>query len=414
MGNIINPEWYIIKNLSPQNFSQINEIIFDPTIRNPYIRMLFIPIGFIFPGIIFFGIITNFLTIVQMGRRDLKINSSARLFYLFIGVADIGNNLSNGLGLEILMDAMYIWTDKMTSLSTYPKDYTKIAGEHSVKDNQTESTSITEFQSKNIFSFLFVIDGIFWCKILVLIGDFTMYCSTYGVLAFSLERFTAIYFPFWAMRSRSQKLSIILLVICILPPCIILLPYDFIAFSSVSDPTWSFTEFTCTDDPENPLYEFGGIALVVALLTHVTLNSILVIAIVIKIRKSSQMRKTTLGHMGQSSTASSSLSSEFSTSLTLVLVACVNIVSYGVFSLFWICYILAETWLLLDSNTELMVGTLSRIFYCLMNVPQCVNFLVYLAVIPSFRKSFVTCCGYLGSSISKATSSTDKQARPSY
>ena len=155
MGNIINPEWYIIKNPSYHNFSERNEIFFDPTIRNPYVRMLFIPIGYIFPAIIFFGIITNILIILQLSRNTLKVTSTARLFYLFIAISDTGNNLSNGLGKQILMDAMYMWTDKKTWLSTYPKDYTNIARENSVTDNQTGS--IIEFQSKNMFSFLFVI-----------------------------------------------------------------------------------------------------------------------------------------------------------------------------------------------------------------------------------------------------------------
>ena len=413
MGNIINPEWYIIKNPSYHNFSETNEIFFDPTIRNPYVPMLFIPIGYIFPAIIFFGIITNILIILQLSLKTLKVSSTARLFYLFIAISDTGNNLSNGLGKQILMDAMYMWTDKKTWLSTYPKDYIKITRENPITDNQTQSTSIIEFQSKTMFSFLFIIDGIFWCKILVLIGDFTMYCSTYGVVAFSIERFIAIYFLFWARRPRSVKLSIFLLLVCILPPCVVQLPYDFLAFSSIRDPTWSFTEFSCLDHPENPLYEFGGIALVVLLLTHVTLNSFFVIAILIKIRKSSQLRNRTLGHMPINNAAPTS-SSELTTSITLVLVACVNIVSYGFFSLFWVCYILAATWFLIDSNTQLMVGTLSRIFFSLMNVPQCVNFLVYFAVIPSFRHSFLDCCGNLTRSLhAKASSSTGKHVRSS-
>lgn len=378
MGNIINKEWYLIKLLVlVDNSSEVNEeVIFDPTLRNPFIWLLFVPIGYISPLLILFGIVSNTLILFHMSRKKLKIISSVRFFYLFIGASDLLYTLSSGLGLQIFMDALYMWTDKTFWLSTYPKEY---------KHSNLEGN-----QSENNFSVIDIFDGIFWCKIFGFFSYLSLLSSTYGVAAFSIERFIAIYFPYWSLRFRSMKLSIVLLIICIVPPWAVLLPLNLLVFSSVPDPTWSFTEFSCIEDPANPLYVIDGIWTgILLLIVHVVITGILIIAIICKIKLASLSRRKNL-ELSKSNTTSSQ--ADRRSSITLVLIALINIVIFGSVGVFWILYVVSATFSEIDMNTALLLGTCVRLTSCLMNTPLCINFLVYLAMIPSFRRSVTHCC----------------------
>ena len=389
MGNFINPDWYQVKQYFPkiENGSlMIQESIFDPTIRNPYISLLFLPVGYLSPIIVIFGLVTNFLILIHMGSKSLKVHPSARLFYLFIGVSDLTYNISYGFGIQILMEAMYMWTDKRFWLSSYPKSYTPFLS------NSFESTEYllngTESFDTNKFSFE-VFDGIFWCKLLVFLTFFSALSSTYGVLAFSVERFIAISFPLWVMRFRSTKLSVILLIICVVPPCAILLPLTLIVVSSQPNPTWSYTEFSCTEDPTNPLFlidVFCGNLFFNIL--HVVLVLFLVVAILWKIRQASLLRKKSLGPsvaVSASAKPGSALN-DLRVSITLLLIATVNIIIFGSSGIFWIFYLS-----FVDYNASLFAGTISRIMMCVQNISFCSNFLVYIAIIPAFRRSVFSC-----------------------
>ena len=387
MGNFINKEWYLLKKLVPvDNSSEVQEkVIFDPLLRNPHIWILFLPVGYISPFIILFGIVSNILILIHMSRKKLKLFPSVRFFYLFIGASDLLYNISSGLGMQILMDAFYMWTDKKVWISTYPKGYNQA--------NQTESN----------FSILEFFDGIFWCKLFGFIGLFGLLGSPYGVLAFSIERFLAIYFPYWTLRIRSINFSIVLLIICLVPPSVVILSLNLLVFSSVQDPTWSYTEFGCIEDPIKPLYVIGGILTgIFLLILHVVITAILIIAILCKIKLASLARSKNLS-LSNASTAGSQ--TDLRSSITLVLIAIINIVIFGVCGMFWILYVLSAEFAEIDLNTALMFGTLGRISSCVLNLPFSTNFLVYLAVIPSFRHSVINCCSHSENSISTFTKS---------
>ena len=396
MGNIINPEWYIIKGkVVTSNFSEVIDVIYDPTAVNPYIWIIYIPVAYISPIIIIFGIIGNFLVLLHMSKRKVNINCNARFFYLFIGVSDLLNNLSYGVGIQILMDAMYIWTDKKLWLSTYPKSIEKL----NIVNASYFGENIAEMNDSRNYSFFDGLDGVFWCKLLLSLWYFTSSCSTFGIVAFSIERFLAVYFPFWSMRVRSIKLSIILLIICIAPPTIVKIPLTIMVGSAIRDPTWSFLEYSCIEDPAHPLYVMAGLTLSVEVFVHVCLNAVLVIAIIFKIRISAILRKKSCASSGGANLASSqtaSSSSELRTSITLLLLAGVNIVIFGSISFFYLIYVLSTPLLYTDSSTAFLAGTFTRISGCICNIPLSINFLIYLIVIPQFRRSVVNSCGKKG------------------
>ena len=392
MGNSINSDWYIIKKeFVNSNTSEISqEIIFDPTIRNPYIGLLFIPLGYISPSISLFGLFANSIILIHMSKKSLKINPSARLFYLFISVSDLINNLSYGVGMQILMDALYMWTDKKFWLSTYPKQYTDVANNGVSISNEAEEGG---FQIWNI------IDGVFWCKLFGFLGYLGTICSTYGILAFSIERLIVIYFPFWAMRFRSIKMSVTILVLCVIPPNAIILPLFLIVFSSVPDPTWSYTEFSCIENPENPLYALNGILLgFILLILHVIINAVLIIAILLKINKisNSKEKQSISSHSSQGTR-------DLTTSVTLVVLAFVNVIIFGSVGIFYVCYVLSASLSYIDLNTALIFGTFTRLCSCLINLPLSTNFLIYLAVIPAFRRSVLSCTTSTTKSLSNSS-----------
>ena len=261
MGNFINKEWYLIKTLvTVDNSSEFKEdIIFDPLVRNPHIWILFLPVGYISPFLVLFGIVSNVLILIHMSRKLVKINPSVRFFCLFIGASDLLTTLTFGLGQQILMDAFYMWTDKKFWLSTYPKDFHHANLEGLNQDDSGVSIAI--------------FDGIFWCKIFGFFAYLGILSTNYGVVAFSIEGFLAIYFPYWSIRVRSIKFSIVLLSICLIPPSAVILPLNLPVFSSAQDPIWSYTEFSCIEDPSKPLYVTGEIGIGILLLLLQTIHA---------------------------------------------------------------------------------------------------------------------------------------------
>ena len=377
----------------PDTSEVAQKVFLDPTAINGNVSILFIPVGFVNPIIVMFGIVTNIIVIIQMMRPKVKINPSSRLFYLFIGFSDLLYNLSFGLGIQVLMDAVFMWTDNNVLRFMYPGDFQEIFKGNGSKGEKAEETP---------WVFL---DGIVWCKLLGCLTCVSLICSPYGLVAFNIERFIAIYYPLWKLKFNPIKLSIVILICCVLPPVLMVLSLCVVANSSVNGTEWSFTEFrsSCIPDQASPAFILTGTVFgLILTMLQLIINAILAIAIMQKIKASSHLTirrtrgRSTPRHDAEAESRLRSSISELANSMTLVASSCINFLIYGSVGIFWIIYVVTAVFMEVGSNTGLMAKTIARLLVTFMNIPFSSNFFIYLAVLRPFRRSFTYCRHSLG------------------
>ena len=353
MGNFLDPGRYI--TIRGEIEIEINGTlqkyprIFDPFERNPYVGVILVPVGFIFPAITIIGIIGNSLIITFMWSREVKVTRSARFFYLTVGLSDLVHNLFFGTLMGILMDALYMWTNKTFWLSTYPED-----------------------------------GAAFWCKLAGFGWYLSENYSNYSIMAFSLERVIIVYFPLGSRKFLSLKFSIILTLTCVVPAWLAMLPDNILLFTTIDDVGWSYTEFSCIEDFEHPFYAFNGIIfLVVLCLIHPLVTATCLLFILRKIRSAGLIRRQNLTNF--SDKAFSDSAADTTTTLTLFWVGGLNVVIFIFQGIFWIGYVSILPIITGKGSLIGLFGIGNRIGSSLLNIVHSFNFYIYILLIPSFR-----------------------------
>ena len=360
MGNYLNPDHYRInrgeKELNVNWTVTKVQNVFDPFIRNPYVGIIIIPVGFIFPVITIIGLVGTIFVILIMANRKVKITKSARFFYLTIGISDLIHNIFFGTLMGILMDALYMWTNKKFWISTYPED-----------------------------------GGAVWCKLAGFFWYLSENYSNYTLMAFSIERLIATYFPIKSRRILSMRFSIILTLICFIPAWLSMLPDNILLFTTVEDLGWSYTEYSCIEDYSHPFYLINGIIFLVVLCgIHAPVTTLCIFAILIKIRGAAKIRKLHLTRVSNKETSLPSVS-EISTTLSLFFIGGMNVLIFFFLGITWIGYVLVLRHLLRKEDLIGLFGIGNRIGSSLLTGVHTINFFVYFAIIPSFRKQFFAC-----------------------
>ena len=316
--------------------------------------------AFVNPTMVVIGIIGNFIIIALFPLKKVHANESAKLYCMVIAVGDIGTLLLKHLREFITIGLFFISSGKFYIDLFYP----------------------------------------ILCKILNCSFMVFLVVSMYTVMAFSIERSIAVFWPLKYRAYMTRKATIILLALCVCPPLIILQPLCLSTMDILKTRPGQLPN--CGPDPKNPLYAFTGLAIVVVLMIlHAPITLFLVIALVRKLLKNNARRS----RLGINAPSQSSIQKQ--ALILLLLVAIINLLFfvpiaslYGSATFF---RVVAPT-----SYIRQLIDYLVRILYQLTSISHSANFFVYFAIIPSFRKSVcdLCCCGFNNVAKDQTTSST--------
>lgn len=229
---------------------------------------------------------------------------------------------------------------------------------------------------------------------------FFFFISIYGVIAYSIERFIAVYWPLKYRVYFNGKIAMAILATCVLIPGIGTLPLCFVTTRVVHSESLKLPVCISNSDIHHPYFAAATTSLILfVLLLHAPLTAILFILIVIKIIKSS-FGKIELGR------AERSLSrTERRSVSTLLSVATMNLILYLPLSIIIAAHSFYRRFFPHSAVTIIILTHLSTLNYHITSLTHLLNFFVYITLIPSFRKT-VLCKNEIYSSLFSSKSIT--------
>ena len=295
-------------------------------------------ISFVSPGISIIGIINNILIMIIMTTKGTKLNYNARIYYVAIAAGDLGSLMFSYIR-SFLTDGLWY---------------------------------ITKGQ------FHLTIEDPIICKFIYVLFVFNFLLSTYGVIAFTIERNFALYFPFKHKVCMTPKRVFILLCCCVLFPFVVHAPISFVSITSLYLGKGQLP--VCYADPKSSFYgAFAITSMVFNLISPPILTSIFVIAIVYKIIQAKTKKFESFNNQKGIS------KSEMKTVLTLLSVAMINILIFFPITIFFGGSFLLRA-IAPNSFIRNIWESLGRIGYQFSSLSHSLNFFVYLIQIQSFRR----------------------------
>ena len=295
---------------------------------------------FFHPLVDLFGIIGNIWILVTLAFGRVSISHATKFYYSIIGLSDLSIVLCNFLWTD-LCDALWIWTEGKTY-------------------------------------FCFDILSLFSCIITNLWGFLSELVSNYALVALSIERLIAVCFPFRAKSILNRKFTLYLLLILIGPS--FLLYSVVIPLSSAITPYIRVIPFICYFDYSTIFGIIFKVSMPIIILgIHTIVDLIVSLIIFFKlyfINKNSALiskPKTT--------------SKELSATLTLLFLCAINIIIYGICLVSYVATVVFSYWVHVSDEILSFSYTIFYMFITSTALPHSINILVYLALIPPFRRA---------------------------
>ena len=205
--------------------------------------------------------------------------------------------------------------------------------------------------------------------------------SNYAVAALSIERMIAIMVPFTAKRILGTRFTWILLAILIAPESLYFLIVVPIV-SKVVSPFPRVNGALCFRETGNLLgYSIGVADIIIILTVHVIIDLIASIVVIIKLKKVRSKREEMCNRTTRKS------SKETQAILTMLGLAISNLLLYGACFLARLGVLATE---IFPSLGEKLGNLLNGIFlFAVLStiIPHCLNFFIYLILLPSFRNA---------------------------
>ena len=207
--------------------------------------------------------------------------------------------------------------------------------------------------------------------------------SNYAVVAMMAERCIVVFFPLQAKIFLTRRFTIALLCLCILPIWLALIPVSAFVLGIEHGSSWSASDVNCgwfTDRPAFPYflwaYQLGMFAI------HVIATSILVVVLCTAIIYRQYSRRHLIQNERGKGGAESS--KEYSAVVVMLLVACINVVSFlpGFTGMIMNYLVDTSTW---SQSAQDSLANFGRFGEGIPAVTHSANFLVYLVRIPTFR-----------------------------
>ena len=318
------------------NTSRFNENI-DADIKLKTVNFLEVIVTcYIAPYISIFGLLSNIMIILILPSKSIQINSISRMFYLAIAIGDIGN--------LIFWHIREFFTKGLSILSS---------GEIYL----------------NIYS-----DPI--CKLLLSLDYLFFPLSQYGLLAFSIERVLALYFPLKHKLFMTPKKAVLLRVGCVGPIWIILTPISILLGSKLQGDIPY-----CGANPTHPLYSIYSVCFLLFIVAlHPLLTAACDAAIILKIWK----RKSELQKLASSYPIMKA--NEMRTILLLLILSFINLIVFTPNVLTWAGVFVTRKFSETEKERQLW-QSLAEVTSSLTAIAHSVNFVVYIIMIPSFRRA---------------------------
>ena len=288
-----------------------------------------------------FGLLGNIIIILIIPRNCIQINSMSRMFYIAIAIGDIGT--------LIFWHIREFLTSGLNILSS---------GEIYL----------------NIYS-----DAI--CKLILCLYIVFLPLSLYGMVAFSIERNFALYFPVEHKYLMTLKKALLLLFLSVGPFWLLMIPLTILVTSKLQSNIPH-----CGANPTHPFYSLYTVCILLFVIAlHPPVTAACDVAIILKIWK----RKSELHKISNSNATMTA--NEMRTILVLLMLSFINVLVFTPNVLTWAGVFMTRRFSEKQEERQLW-QSLAEVTTSLTSISHAVNFIVYIVMIPSFRRAICHCC----------------------
>lgn len=214
--------------------------------------------------------------------------------------------------------------------------------------------------------------------------------SNYAMVAMMIERCIVVLFPLRSKTLIRRRFTIGLLVVCVLPGWLSLVPVSAFVFGVMSDTTWSVTGTFCGWHTDRPLFPYFTWAFQLNMFTvHVALSLVLVIVLCAAISFRTRGRRKLLRD------ESSDVGAKENAAIVIMLIlGIINLVLFIPALISYVMnYVIDTTGWSREAIGDL--GNFGRFTQDAVCIAHAFNFVVYFCRIPSFRSElsgFFSCC----------------------
>ena len=313
-------------------------------------------IHFLHPSITIFGIIMNTWTTLTLISGKVKISPTTRIYYLLISIAD--------LNIVVCNFFIIVTCESVAGL-----------------------TNGRAYFCPNIMS-------LFTCIIILLWIILAEFVSNYALVALSIVRLIAFYWPLRAKVILTKKFTYYLLFIILGP--VSLYTTILISFGAVIDPTpGPISQTSCFIDNNRIFgYLFNLSYPVIYLGIHTIVDLIVSLMLFFKVytHKQPDLNK----HSKKSS-------KELSATLTLIFLCIITLIVYGTSLVAFVATLIFQYFVAVPIELSTLIFQIFIRFVAASTVPHSLNIFVYFALIPTFRQ--VALCGLCKAKLETSTRS---------
>ena len=295
------------------------------------------------PTLAILGTIGNVIIIFFLPKKKIKMNDSSKFYCVTIAIGDLGALLFYHVREFVSVGLWFI-----TSGRYYFHYFNQIS-----------------------------------CKFYSIVYFIFFTISLYTVIAFSIERNIALYWPLKYRAYVAKNVAIVLLCICCSPPLLFLVPLGSLSINSIQLSSSQLPY--CVSDPNSPLYAIFSTALTFfMMLFHPPITAILVLGIILKIITSTYHR----AKLGVRVKEEALSITEKRSVVTLLAVALINLVIFLPSTIFY-----SGTFIIRvqspSSSIRPLWELLARLAFQLTSLTHSANFFVYFTIIPTFRSALL-------------------------
>ena len=313
-------------------------------------------IHFLHPPITIFGIIMNTWTTLTLISGKVKISPTTRIYYLVISIADL-NIVVCSFFVIVTCESVAAWTNGRASFCP------------------------------NIMS-------LFTCIIMLLWIILAEFVSNYALVALSIERLIAVYWPLRAKVILTKKFTYYLLFFILGP--VSLYTAILISFGAVIVPTpGPLSPSSCSIDNNRIFgYLFNISIPVIYLGIHTIVDLIVSLMLFFKVY---------LHHKPDLNKKSRKSSKELSATLTLIFLCIITLIVYGTSLVAFVTTLIFQYFVTVPIELSTLMFQIFMRLMTFTTVPHSLNIFVYFALIPTFRQ--VALCGLCKAKLETSTSS---------
>ena len=274
--------------------------------------------------------------------KSVKLSSTMKFYYISIAIADF---------IDLLVNLL--WIGLTDSLNV-----------------------ITNFQ----FSINIASQNDFNCKVFGSLWILSETYSNYSVIALSIERMVAIYFPFKSKLILNKKFTFFIYSITVFPVSLALAVPGALIAKVAYIPGISSTGYDCSSyNPSHPLFKYYEIAFPLGMfIIHEAVNFLLFVFILVGVFRSQKA-----SNLIKQDSMKATYSKAINFAITVLLMILINYSVYLPTFFFEIVYdIIRRT----GEGASVIIGNLYTAFLSLLVLAHSVNIFVYYFRIPSFKK----------------------------